>query len=88
MPTFNITFTNVVNATISVDVPEGSDYQDAIEAAEHKRSATMGGLCNQCQGWAQPWGREEGDEWEPVYVSDEDGETVWSDFPNEREATR
>lgn len=87
MPKFNVTMTAPVSIVITVEVPEGHDYQDAIEEALEQRNQTVDSLCHQCAGWNKPWGREEGDEWEPVYVSDGAGESVWSNFANEGEKT-
>ncbi len=56
--------TTTASLTITVNVPDDLDADDAREAAIEKAFEEMPrDICGQCTGWRTPWSRELG-EWE------------------------
>lgn len=73
MSTFNVHLEAFTGATVTV---EAANAEAAIKKA-HEEGEHIG-LCAQCSGWGKKWGKDEGDEWVVLEVTDAEGETVWS----------
>lgn len=71
MAEYQVHFLQTVSISVTV---EADDPEDAIEKAFDEAPS---GVCAQCSGWGQQWGRDDDGELIPDAVT-ADGETVWS----------
>lgn len=64
MSQYVVHLTTTTSVSITVDVPDGLDPEEARDQAiERAYDTAPGSLCAHCSGWGSNWSRDEG-EWE------------------------
>lgn len=75
MPRYRVLLQQMASTSIEVEA-------DSPEAAIEEAYGQEPSLCASCSGHGNPPGIDLSYDWEPSEVTDEDGETVWSEEVN------
>lgn len=73
---YTVNFQQVVSVSVTVDI-DGDREEDLVEAViERAFEEAPSGVCAQCSGWGQDWGRDDDGELVVDSVMNESGETI------------